>query len=102
MTVDKAMLAYWLGCFVTEARRQDGKHYPPKTLHVLLMAIQRHIRTMKPSEPVNILPIEFHLLQIVCDMHYRKLHASGVGAGKGEMSESAKMRRSFGRMGSTI
>ena len=38
-TVNKATLAYWLGCFVTEARRQDGQSYPPKTLHVLLMAI---------------------------------------------------------------
>jgi hypothetical protein len=87
MTNDKSTLAYWLGRFVTEARRQDGKPYPPKTLHVLLMAIQRHIRTMKPSEPANFFADpEFHVLQNICDTHYRKLHASGVGASTQETS----------------
>ena len=43
-----------------------------RTLHALLMAIQR-----KPSDLVNFFDdLEFHLLQNVCDMHYGKLLAS--------------------------
>ena len=50
-TADKATLGYWFGRFVIEARRQNRQAYPLKTLHVLLMVIQQHIRAMKPNEP---------------------------------------------------
>ena len=36
-TNDKASVSHWLARFVTEARRQDGKPYPPKTIHMFII-----------------------------------------------------------------
>ena len=33
---DVGKLNYWLARFVVEVRRQDGKPYPPKTIHLIL------------------------------------------------------------------
>ena len=37
----KATISQWLGRFVVEARRQDGKSYLPRTIHMLLVGLQR-------------------------------------------------------------
>ena len=79
-TNDKASISRWLARFVTEARRRDGKPYPPKTIHMLLMGLQRHMRILQPSNNINIFTDpEYHVLKNVCDSFYRKLHSSGIG-----------------------
>ena len=34
---------FWMPRFVAEVRRQDGKPYPPKTIHQLLAGLQRYM-----------------------------------------------------------
>ncbi len=36
-------LNIWLCRFVTEVRKQDGKLYPPRSIHLILAGIQRYI-----------------------------------------------------------
>ena len=48
LTADKATLAYWLGCFVPEARRQDGQPYPPKTSE-----LEKPSASVQPSTSVQ-------------------------------------------------
>ena len=76
----KGAVSHWLGRFVMEARRKDGKPYPPKSIHMLLMGIQHHMRELTPEKQVNFFgDPEYHKLKNVCDAFYRQLHASGVG-----------------------
>ena len=75
---DDEKLSYWLAKFTTETRKENGSHYPPRTLNLLLMGLQRHIWSTRPGRKINLLS-EFHCLQNVCDSYYRKLHAMGIG-----------------------
>ena len=45
----KAAVSHWLGRFVMEARRQDGKPYPPISIHMLLMGIQHDMHELTPE-----------------------------------------------------
>ena len=47
---DPETLSNWLGKFITETRRQDGGYYLPKTLNLLLMGLQRHVRSLHPGK----------------------------------------------------
>ena len=38
-------LAKWWGRFAVEVRKEDGNHYPPKTLQLLLCGLQRYVKT---------------------------------------------------------
>ena len=37
-----ANLAYWMGKFVLEVCKKDGKEYPPKTLYALVCCFKRY------------------------------------------------------------
>ena len=76
---DLSSLGNWLGRFVVEVRRQDGKHYPPKTLQLLLFGLQRHLNSALSTEVNFMRDPEFHDLRKILDSYYRKLHQEGVG-----------------------
>lgn len=39
-------LAKWWGHFAVEMRKEDGNHYPLKTLELLLCGLRRYVKTM--------------------------------------------------------
>ena len=69
-----------LSLFVVEARKQDGKPYPAKTLYHLLAGILRYMRDIDPKAP-NFLDQkdDFKKLYGTMDTHFRALR-QGVGA----------------------
>ena len=75
----RLQLSKWLCKFCTEARKQSGKPYPPKTIQHYLLGLQRHIRSQKGSAINFIEDIEFLSLRKLLDALYRKLHAQGIG-----------------------
>ena len=42
-----------LPSFICEARRQEGKPYPPNTLYLLMCGVQRHLREIR-SDGLNV------------------------------------------------
>ena len=76
----KDTISKWLGLFAIEVRRQDGKEYPPRTIHQLLLGLQRHMQLNGPDKAINLFgDPEFSTLKNVCDSHFRDLHSSGIG-----------------------
>ena len=70
--------------FVTEARRDDGSPYPPKTLYQLLCGLLRHSRGVQ-EDPPNFLDrkdVRFKKLHGTCDCVFRGLDENGVGTAK--------------------
>ena len=67
--------------FVSEARKVDGKEYPPKTLYQLLCGLLRHARNVQ-CDPPNFLDrkdVRFKRLHGTCDVIFRSLHENGIG-----------------------
>ena len=78
---DVESLNFWMPRFVAEVRRQDGKPYPPKTIHQILAGLQRYMLDKNPLFPQfldqkNPIFIDIHR---ACDSVYRSLHQQGVG-----------------------
>ena len=48
-------LNVWLSKFVSEAAKQTGERYPPKTLYLLMCGINRHLLDMKGGDSFYIL-----------------------------------------------
>ena len=70
--------------FVTEARREDGSPYPPKTLYQLLCGLLRHSHGVQ-EDPPNFLDqndARFKKLHGTCDCVFWGLHENGVGTAK--------------------
>ena len=63
-----------------EARKADGKEYTPRSLYLLLCALQRYIREVRPSEDTNLFqqPV-FRPLKNVCVAVFKRLHNKGIG-----------------------
>lgn len=64
------------------ARKKDSAEYPPKTLHLLLTGIVRHIRSKNPAcsnivDSHDPLFLSFHN---ALDNVLRDLRAKGIGA----------------------
>jgi hypothetical protein len=67
----------WLGRFAIEVRRQDGQPYPPRTIHQLLLGIQRQVRILRADNKINFFgDAEFCKLQNVCDSLFCELHSA--------------------------
>ena len=68
-----------------EARRSDGKEYPPATINNILAGLYRYAKAEAPTGVVVPNFIDFKNPEF-CDLHgvmqvcYRKLLESGVGA----------------------
>ena len=52
---DSEILLHWLAMFTTEIRKDDGSLYLPRALNLLLMGLQRHIRSTRPGKKINLL-----------------------------------------------
>ena len=77
---DRGKLCQWLCKFVSETRKADGDEYTPRSLYLLLSAIQRKIRANLPEKEINIFkePV-FKPLKNVCDAVFKRLHTKGIG-----------------------
>ena len=42
LEIPSANLAYWMGKFVLEVRKKNGKEYPPKTLYAFVCCFKRY------------------------------------------------------------
>ena len=66
----------WLCKFVTETRKGDGKEYTPRSLYLLLSALQRHVRKTRPSENFNFFQDPMYCpLKNVCNAIFKRLHS---------------------------
>ena len=76
-----AQINTWLSRFVTEARKQNGEPYPPRTMHQILAGLQRHMLEISPNAAkfLDTNNTAFRELQGTCDTVYRQLHSQGVG-----------------------
>ena len=74
----KEELNRWLPHFVMEARRQDGKPYPPNTLYQLCCGLLRHIRTTQTGWNI-FTDVEFINFQKTLDAQMKKLKSEGIG-----------------------
>lgn len=87
--------------FITEARREDGSSYPPKTLYQLLCGLLRRSRNVQENPP-NFLDrqdVRFKKLHGTCDCIFRKLHESGVESALRRnllLSSRRRMKTSYG------
>lgn len=79
---DAKLLSFWLQKFVVCTRKKTGEKYPPKTVHMLLCGLQRHMKERK-EVVFNIFSTNnpaFKQLMTTCDSLYRELREEGVGA----------------------
>ena len=79
---DVEAINYWLSRFVAEVRHQDGKPYPPRTIHQLLCGLQHHMLSMNPTATkfMDQKNPAFRELHNTCDNRYRTLHKEGIGS----------------------
>ena len=42
LEMEREEIAYWMGKFVLEIRKQNGSEYPPKTLYQIVCCFKRH------------------------------------------------------------
>ena len=83
--MEPSQLNKWLSIFIAETRKVNGEPYPPKSLHLLLSGLQRHMKSFNKERAPNIFAKNdpaFTRLHQTMDSLYRKLRASGVGAQK--------------------
>ena len=89
-----SVLSIHLSRFSVEARKSNGEHYPPSSIHQLLSGILRHMRELNPLCP-NFLDKKdgrFRQLHHTLDVEFHTLHAKGIGR-KVKQSEVANYQR---------
>ena len=60
-------LAYWMGKFVLEVPKKDGKEYPPKTLYALVCCFKRFFEQNGVSHTVHVPSIStFRVVSLCC------------------------------------
>ena len=53
----------------------------PHSLYLILAGIQRHLRSLRPLDPINILEdVQFKPLKNVCSSTFKRLHHKGIAA----------------------
>ena len=67
--------------FVSEARRGDGKPYPPKTLYQILCGLLRYLRQSQTNPPIFLDRKDFRFKELhsTCDFIFQSIHTQGVG-----------------------
>ena len=65
---------------MVETRKTDGSEYTPRSLYLLLSALQRYTGKSYPLQNVNFFqdPV-FLLLKNACDAIFKHLHGKGIG-----------------------
>lgn len=78
---DKKVACQWLCRYVSETRKSDGTEYTPRSLYLLLGALQRHLRKLHPDQELNLFSDPaFKPLRNTCDSIFKQLHSKGIGA----------------------
>ena len=78
---DTTALNLHLSRYALETRKNNGEQYPPKTIHLLLCGLLRHMRNVNPGCP-NFLDKKdsrFKKLHGTLDSHFHNLHSTGLG-----------------------
>lgn len=71
-------LDYWLSKFVVEARRSNGEHYPPNTLHATCCGLLRYVQEHRPN--INFFQDSFYAsFQKTLDGDMKQLYSIGYG-----------------------
>ena len=78
--MDKQTLSYWLARFVLEARKVDGREYPPNTLHHIVCGIMRHLRCTTMPGLDFFTDTEFIDLKSSLDAEMKRLQSMGLGS----------------------
>lgn len=76
-------LSYWMGKFVLEVRKKDGKEYPPKSLYALVCCFKRFfeqngVHNINPLSTID--NAVFGDFRRTLDAEMKRLHGSGLGA----------------------
>ena len=73
--------AFWLGKFVLEVRKQNGREYPPKTLYSLVCCFKRHfeVNGVHDANPLNPGSTVFGNFMSTLYAEMKCLHATGLG-----------------------
>ena len=78
---DRGQICEWFCKFLSETRKSNGEEYTPRSLYLILAGIQRHLRKLRPLDPINIFEdVQFKPLKNVCDSIFKRLHHKGIGA----------------------
>ena len=79
---DASELSRWLQKYILSTRKKTGEKYPPRTIHLLLSGLQRHMREKKEKsfDIFSREAVAFKQLMSMCDNYYRELREAGVGA----------------------
>ena len=74
-------LAYWLGKFVLEVRKQNGREYPPKTLYGLICCFKRYFEQngVHDVNPLDRGDARFGNFRTTLDAEMQRLYGIGVG-----------------------
>ena len=74
-------LAYWMGKFVLEVRKHDGKEYPPETLYALVTTFKRYFERngVYTINPLNTGDPIFGDFRSTLDAEMKRLHGMGLG-----------------------
>ena len=74
-------LAYWMGKFVLEVRKRDGKPYPPKSLYALVCCFKRFFEDngMHGINPLCPSDVAFGDFRATLDAEMKRLHGLGLG-----------------------
>ena len=76
---DTTSLNYWIPHFVADARKQGGKTYRAKTIHQLLVGLQRCMLEKNPLAPTFLSNPRFSNSHRACDSTYHEWRQQGVG-----------------------
>ena len=69
----------WLSLFINEVRSLKGKEYSPMTIEALLVGLQRHIQSSKPSYPALSKQSDFPQLHSTKKRLFEELRQKEVG-----------------------
>ena len=80
-TPDPVQINFWLSRFVAEVRKQNGEPYPPRSIQLILSALQRKMLDTNPEAPkfMDQSVTVFRGLHRTCDSVYREFHKQGIG-----------------------
>ena len=74
-------LAYWMGKFVLEVRKQNGTEYPPKTIYALICCFKRYFEKngVHDINPLSVNDSRFGNFRVTLDAEMKRLHGLGLG-----------------------
>ncbi len=77
-------LSYWMGKFILEVRKKDGKEYPPKSLYAIVCCFkrffeQRGVHSINPLSTTGTNSAVFGNFRQTLDAEMKRLHGCGLG-----------------------